>query len=63
MIAVDKDTSLTLTGNGDVIEPHDGVIGIGSGGHFAVAAARALVDTDLSARQVSPRERRRGYVA
>lgn len=36
--------SLTVTGNGDVIEPHDGIIAIGSGGSFALAAARALID-------------------
>ena len=44
MIVCDKNVSLTLTGNGDVIEPVDGVIGIGSGGLFATAAARALLD-------------------
>ncbi len=53
LVVVDKDHSLTLTGNGDVVEPHDGVIGIGSGGPYAVAAARALMDTDLSAREVA----------
>ena len=46
MIVVDADISLTLTGTGDVIEPEDGVIGIGSGGAFATAAARALLDVD-----------------
>lgn len=44
MIVVDKDVSLVLTGNGDVLEPQDGVIGIGSGGNYALSAARALVD-------------------
>lgn len=44
MIVVDKDVSLVLTGNGDVLEPEDGVIGIGSGGNFALSAAKALVD-------------------
>lgn len=44
MIVCDANVSLTLTGNGDVIEPVDGVIGIGSGGLFATAAARALLD-------------------
>ena len=43
MIVVDKTTSLVLTGNGDVLEPEDGIIGIGSGGTYALAAARALV--------------------
>src|ERR1700743_1534868 len=42
MIVADKSVSLTLSGNGDVLEPEDGVIGIGSGGSFALAAARAL---------------------
>jgi ATP-dependent HslUV protease, peptidase subunit HslV len=44
MIVVDKDTSLVLTGGGDVLEPEDGIIGIGSGGNFALSAARALAD-------------------
>lgn len=44
MIVIDKDTTLVLTGNGDVLEPEDGVIGIGSGGNYAMSAARALVD-------------------
>ena len=44
MIVADKDVSLVLTGTGDVLEPEAGVIGIGSGGNYALAAARALVD-------------------
>lgn len=44
MIVVDASTSLVLTGNGDVLEPEGGVIGIGSGGNYAMSAARALVD-------------------
>ena len=44
MVVADKDHTFQITGGGDVIEPHDGVIGIGSGGPFATAAARALVD-------------------
>jgi len=47
MIVVDKDITLVLTGNGDVLEPEDGVSAIGSGGNFALAAARALITTDL----------------
>lgn len=43
MLVVDKDVSLTITGGGDVIEPADGIIAIGSGGSFALAAARALM--------------------
>lgn len=46
LIVCDKDVSLTITGNGDVIEPSDGVIGIGSGGIYATSAARALIDID-----------------
>jgi ATP-dependent HslUV protease subunit HslV len=44
MIVIDKDVSLVLTGTGDVLEPEDGVIAIGSGGNFALSAARALID-------------------
>ena len=46
MAVVDGDVSLVLTGTGDVLEPEDGLIGIGSGGNYALAAARALVDRD-----------------
>jgi len=46
MAVADVDTSLVLTGTGDVLEPEDGLIGIGSGGSFALAAARALIDMD-----------------
>ena len=46
MIVADKDHTFQITGGGDVIEPHDGVVGIGSGGSFATAAARALMDID-----------------
>ncbi len=52
MIVVDRSVSLVLTGNGDVLEPEDGVMGIGSGGNFALAAARALYDSELSAEEV-----------
>ena len=44
MIVADADESLVLTGKGDVLEPDDNVMGIGSGGNFALAAARALLD-------------------
>ena len=48
-----KDASLVITGNGDVIEPEDGIMAIGSGGPFAQAAAKALLDaSDLSARDI-----------
>ena len=43
MAVVDTESSLIMTGNGDVLEPEDGVIGIGSGGAYALAAARALI--------------------
>lgn len=53
MIVCDKNVSLTLTGTGDVLEPADGVIGIGSGGVIATAAARALLDQgDLDAEAI-----------
>ena len=46
MAVADQDASLILSGNGDVLEPEDGIIGIGSGGTYALAAARALIDID-----------------
>ncbi len=42
MIVADKETTLILTGNGDVLEPLDGIAAIGSGGNYALSAARAL---------------------
>ena len=54
MLAVaDRDTSLIITGNGDVLEPEHGIIAIGSGGAYAQAAAKALLDnTELSAKDI-----------
>src|SRR5262249_8893177 len=53
LVVADADVSLMITGNGDVIEPEDDVIAIGSGGSYAQAAARALLDnTDLDARSI-----------
>src|SRR5215831_20837979 len=52
MIVADKDVSLVLTGTGDVLEPEAGVVGIGSGGNYALAAARALTDTDRDAETI-----------
>jgi ATP-dependent HslUV protease subunit HslV len=52
MIVADKDVSLVLTGTGDVLEPEAGVMAIGSGGNYALAAARALVDTDQDAEAI-----------
>jgi ATP-dependent HslUV protease subunit HslV len=46
MIVVDKNNSLILTGNGDVLEPEDGLAAIGSGGNFALAAAKALIEIE-----------------
>ena len=53
MIVADADESLVLTGTGDVLEPDDDVMGIGSGGNYALAAARALLDTDLDAEAIA----------
>lgn len=55
MAVVDKDVSLILTGTGDVLEPADGIIAIGSGGNFALAAAKALMDQDLTAEEIGRR--------
>ena len=53
LAVADKDTSLVISGNGDVIEPEDNLIAIGSGGSFAQAAARALLDnTELPAHDI-----------
>ena len=52
MIVADKDVSLVLTGTGDVLEPENGITGIGSGGNFALAAARALSDGPLDAEAI-----------
>ena len=59
MAVADKDRSFTLTGTGDVLEPEDGVIAIGSGGNFALAAARALMAVDgLPAEEIARRAMR-----
>lgn len=53
LTVMDKDTMLIISGNGDVIEPDDNVVAIGSGGSYATAAARALLKySDLSAREI-----------
>jgi ATP-dependent HslUV protease subunit HslV len=52
MIVADKGVSLVLTGTGDVLEPDAGVMGIGSGGNYALAAARALMDSPLEAEAI-----------
>lgn len=56
LLVADRESSLLITGNGDVIEPEDSILAIGSGGNFALAAARALYrNTDLSAREIVER--------
>ncbi len=56
LCVADKDASFIVSGNGDVIEPEDGLMAIGSGGPFAQAAARALLDnTDMNAREICER--------
>ena len=54
LIVADKSTGFTLSGSGDVLEPEEGLIGIGSGGAYALAAARALIDIEgLSAEVIA----------
>ncbi len=52
MIVADSQVSLVLTGTGDVLEPENSIMGIGSGGNYALAAARALIETDRSAEEI-----------
>ena len=53
MVVVDSEHSLLITGQGDVVNPEDSIIGIGSGGNYAMAAARALMrHSDLSAKEI-----------
>ena len=58
MAVADKDVSLVLTGQGDVLEPEDGLIAIGSGGNYALAAARALMPMALDAEEIVRRSMR-----
>ena len=53
MLVADRERTLVLTGTGDVLEPEQDVMGIGSGGNYALAAARALLDTDLDAEAIA----------
>ena len=56
MAVADREHTLLVSGTGDVIQPTDGIAGIGSGGNYAIAAARALVrNTDLSAQEIVKR--------
>jgi ATP-dependent HslUV protease subunit HslV len=53
MLVADRNVTLALTGTGDVLEPEQGVMAIGSGGNYALAAARALLDTDMDAEEIA----------
>ncbi|MDP9840720.1 ATP-dependent HslUV protease subunit HslV [Neorhizobium huautlense] len=53
MLVADKSITLAITGNGDVLEPEHGTVAIGSGGNYAFAAARALMDSDKSAEHIA----------
>jgi ATP-dependent HslUV protease subunit HslV len=55
MIVADKDTMLVLTGNGDVLEPEGGMAAIGSGGNYALSAARAIADYEEEAEKIARR--------
>ena len=55
MIVADREETLVLTGTGDVLEPDSGVMAIGSGGNYALAAARALIDSDHDAETIARR--------
>jgi ATP-dependent HslUV protease subunit HslV len=55
MAVADKNSSLVLSGTGDVLEPEDSLIGIGSGGPYALAAARALLPLEFSAEEIARR--------
>jgi len=53
MAVADKTHSFIISGTGDVLEPEDGIIGIGSGGNYALAAAKVLIETDLKAEEIA----------
>ena len=53
MAVADKEKSFIISGTGDVLEPEDGIIGIGSGGNYALAAAKVLINTDMSAEEIA----------
>jgi ATP-dependent HslUV protease subunit HslV len=55
MIVADRQVTLAITGNGDVLEPEHGAIAIGSGGNYALAAARALMDSERDAEEIARR--------
>ena len=53
MAVADKENSFIISGTGDVLEPEDGIIGIGSGGNYALAAAKVLMESKLSAEEIA----------
>ena len=53
MAIADKEKSFIISGTGDVLEPEDGIIGIGSGGNYALAAAKVLMDSDMKAEEIA----------
>ena len=53
MAVGDKENSFIISGTGDVLEPEDGIIGIGSGGNYALAAAKVLAETDMGAEDIA----------
>ena len=53
MAIADKEQSFIISGTGDVLEPEGGIIGIGSGGNYALAAAKVLIETDMSAEEIA----------
>ena len=53
MAVADKEKSFIISGTGDVLEPEDGIIGIGSGGNYALAAAKVLIETNMSAEEIA----------
>ncbi|BDB96448.1 ATP-dependent protease subunit HslV [Candidatus Hydrogenosomobacter endosymbioticus] len=55
IVVVDARHSLLLSGTGDVLEPEDGIVGIGSGGTYALAAAKALIDSHMTAEEIAVR--------
>ena len=53
MAVADKEKSFIISGTGDVLDPEDGIIGIGSGGNYALAAAKVLMDSDMSSEEIA----------
>ena len=53
MAIADKEKIFIISGTGDVLEPEEGIIGIGSGGNFALAAAKVLMESNMSAEEIA----------